>query len=70
MFMLVIAALLALLQGGLSSKQIGVRLRISEGTVNNHIAGLRAKLEINPARPQHIRTVHGVGYKFVHHEIS
>jgi len=39
-------------------------------TVDNHIAGLRAKLEVNPARPQYIRTVHGVGYKFVHHEIS
>jgi DNA-binding response OmpR family regulator len=38
-------------------------------TVDNHIAGLRAKLEMNPARPEHIRTVHGVGYKFVH-EIS
>ena len=34
-------------------------------TVDNHIAGLRAKLEANPARPQHIQTVHGVGYKFV-----
>jgi DNA-binding response OmpR family regulator len=35
-------------------------------TVDNHIAGLRAKLETDPARPVHIRTVHGVGYKFVH----
>jgi len=34
-------------------------------TVDNHIAGLRAKLEADPARPVHIRTVHGVGYKFV-----
>jgi|SRR5262245_58377306 DNA-binding response OmpR family regulator len=34
-------------------------------TVDNHIAGLRAKLEKDPARPVHIRTVHGVGYKFV-----
>jgi DNA-binding response OmpR family regulator len=39
-------------------------------TVDNHIAGLRAKLEANPARPKHIQTVHGVGYKFVRHEIS
>jgi DNA-binding response OmpR family regulator len=38
-------------------------------TVDNHIAGLRAKLETNPARPIYIQTVHGVGYKFVH-EIS
>jgi len=34
-------------------------------TVDNHIAGLRAKLEADPTRPEHIRTVHGVGYKFV-----
>jgi DNA-binding response OmpR family regulator len=34
-------------------------------TVDTHIAGLRAKLEADPARPVHIQTVHGVGYKFV-----
>jgi DNA-binding response OmpR family regulator len=34
-------------------------------TVDNHISGLRAKLETDPARPAHIQTVHGVGYKFV-----
>jgi len=34
-------------------------------TVDNHVAGLRAKLEKDAARPDHIRTVHGVGYKFV-----
>jgi DNA-binding response OmpR family regulator len=39
-------------------------------TVDNHIAGLRAKLEGDPARPQHIRTVHGVGYKFVRQDVS
>jgi len=34
-------------------------------TVDNHVAGLRAKLESDPARPTYIQTVHGVGYKFV-----
>jgi DNA-binding response OmpR family regulator len=34
-------------------------------TVDNHIAGIRAKLEVNPAQPVHIKTVHGVGYRFV-----
>lgn len=34
-------------------------------TVDNHIAGLRAKIEPDPAEPQYLRTVHGVGYKFV-----
>jgi DNA-binding response OmpR family regulator len=34
-------------------------------TVDNHIAGLRAKIERDPANPEYLRTVHGVGYKFV-----
>jgi DNA-binding response OmpR family regulator len=39
-------------------------------TVDNHIAGLRAKLEADPARPVHIRTIHGVGYRFDRHKTS
>jgi len=35
-----------------------------EHTVNSHINRLRAKIESEPARPQFIRTVRGVGYKF------
>ena len=34
-------------------------------TVDNHILRLRQKLEENPSRPMHIRTVHGAGYKFL-----
>ncbi len=34
-------------------------------TVDNHIASIRAKLESNPAEPDHLLTVHGVGYKLV-----
>ncbi len=34
-------------------------------TVDNHIARLRQKIERNCDDPQHIVTVHGVGYKFV-----
>jgi len=37
----------------------------STRTVDNHLAGLRAKLEANAAEPRHLLTVHGVGYKFV-----
>jgi DNA-binding response OmpR family regulator len=33
-------------------------------TIDNHIAGLRAKLERNPAEPRHLLTVRGVGYKW------
>ncbi|MCP5527247.1 MAG: response regulator transcription factor [Verrucomicrobiales bacterium] len=32
-------------------------------TVDNHIAGLRAKLEPDPRAPKHLLTVHGVGYR-------
>ncbi len=35
-----------------------------EHTVNSHINRLRAKIEKNPARPEFILTVWGVGYKF------
>ena len=34
-------------------------------TVDNHVASLRAKLEDTPSDPQHLFTVHGVGYKWV-----
>ncbi len=34
-------------------------------TVDNQILKLRKKMEINPARPRYIITVHGVGYRFV-----
>ena len=34
-------------------------------TVDNHIALIRSKLEDDPAHPEYIRTVHGVGYRFV-----
>ena len=36
-----------------------------EHTVNSHINRLRSKLEIDPAQPRYVRTVWGVGYKFV-----
>ena len=35
-----------------------------EHTVNSHINRLRAKIEADPARPQYVITVWGVGYKF------
>jgi DNA-binding response OmpR family regulator len=34
-------------------------------TVDNHILRLRQKLENDPTRPAHIRTMHGAGYKFL-----
>ena len=44
------------------------RERSSYRTVDNCIAKLRQKIERNPGCPVFIRTVHGVGYKFVPQE--
>ncbi|MEH6651611.1 MAG: response regulator transcription factor [Motiliproteus sp.] len=35
-----------------------------EHTVNTHINRLRAKIETDPAHPEYVQTVWGVGYKF------
>lgn len=44
------------------------RERSSYRTVDNCIAKLRQKIENNPDCPVFLRTVHGVGYKFVPQE--
>jgi len=46
------------------------RERSSYRTVDNCIAKLRRKIESDPDRPVFLRTVHGVGYKFVPEEDS
>jgi len=38
-----------------------------EHTVNSHINRLRSKIEFNPAHPEYVLTVWGVGYKFYEH---
>lgn len=37
-------------------------------TVDNQIFKLRQKLELNPKKPAHFVTVHGIGYKFVNED--
>lgn len=44
------------------------RQRSTYRTVDNCIARLRQKVESDPGQPIYIRTVHGVGYKFVPQE--
>ena len=34
-------------------------------TVDTHVLNLRQKIEADPKRPRHLRTVHGVGYRLV-----
>lgn len=38
-------------------------------TVDNHVASLRAKLELRPEEPVWIKTVHGVGYRLEQTEL-
>jgi DNA-binding response OmpR family regulator len=39
-----------------------------EHTVNSHINRLRTKIEKNPADPKYIKTVWGIGYRFIEPE--
>ena len=41
---------------------------LSDRAVDNHIVNLRRKIEHDPARPEYIQTVYGVGYKFAEDE--
>ena len=43
----------------------GVRYEGTTRTLDQHVAGLRKKIEEDPAHPRHIMTVHGTGYRFV-----
>ncbi len=42
----------------------GIRYEGTTRTLDQHIAGLRKKIEDAPAEPRFITTVHGVGYRF------
>ena len=33
-------------------------------TLDTHVKRLRKKIEANPAEPQHVLTVRGIGYRF------
>ena len=38
---------------------------VSFRTVDSHIANIRKKIEDDPARPKHIISIRGIGYKFI-----
>jgi DNA-binding response OmpR family regulator len=42
----------------------GVRYEGTTRTLDQHVAGLRKKIEDDPAHPVHLTTVHGTGYRF------
>lgn len=43
----------------------GHQREIATRTVDNFIVRLRKKIELDPAEPQYLLTVHGSGYKLV-----
>ena len=51
-------------RGQLIEKLWGEDFFGEERVIDTHIARLRKKVEINPSKPQFIKTVVGVGYKF------
>jgi DNA-binding response OmpR family regulator len=48
----------------------GISYQGTTRTLDQHIANLRKKVEDDPAHPQHIRTVHRVGYRFESSEVK
>ena len=57
-------------RGDLLSKVWGYVHLPTTRTVDNHIARLRKKVELTPDEPQHVVTVHGIGYRFESAEID
>ncbi|MCF2943845.1 response regulator transcription factor [Paenibacillus tarimensis] len=43
----------------------GVDSYINDRAIDVHVTNLRKKIEVNPKEPKHIKTVWGVGYKFI-----
>jgi DNA-binding response OmpR family regulator len=50
---------------GLVERAFGFDYDGLERTVDAHVANLRKKIEADPAHPQYVVTVQGIGYKFV-----
>ena len=52
-------------RASLIEEALGYDFEGFDRTVDVHILNLRRKLESDPSHPDHIKTVYGVGYKFV-----
>jgi DNA-binding response OmpR family regulator len=48
----------------LVEKALGYDYEGMDRTVDVHVLNLRRKIELDPYRPEYVRTVYGVGYKF------
>ena len=53
----------AFTRGELIEKAVGYGYEGLERTVDSHIKNLRKKIEIDPAKPEYLETVFGVGYR-------
>jgi two-component system, OmpR family, alkaline phosphatase synthesis response regulator PhoP len=53
----------AFTRGELIEKTVGYGYEGLERTVDSHIKNLRKKIEIDPAKPEYLETVFGVGYR-------
>lgn len=51
-------------RGQLVEKALGYNYEGMERTVDVHILNLRRKIEQDPNRPEYLRTIYGMGYKF------
>ncbi len=47
---------------------LGYKYEGMSRTIDSHIKNLRQKIEENPAKPEHIKTVFGMGYKYRENE--
>jgi DNA-binding response OmpR family regulator len=53
----------AFTRGELIEKAVGYGYEGLERTVDSHIKNLRKKIEVDPANPEYLETVFGVGYR-------
>jgi DNA-binding response OmpR family regulator len=42
----------------------GLATHVTDRVIDTHVANLRRKIEIDPARPRHLVSVRGIGYRF------